>query len=139
MESEAVARLAVDAAIDKKALDPVVLNLEGQGAYADFLVILTGKNDRHVDAIALGVDEALIEERRCFGNEGMKGGKWVLLDYADVVVHIFAASARKRYNIEELWQDVPRLALDIPDECHAPSDLYEMDGEDVHTWRVEVE
>ena len=92
--SEQVARVIVDAAIDKKAIEPVIIDVRGKCDYADFLVVCSGRSDRHVDGIATGVDNEVVDLRSCISNEGQAGGQWVLLDYGDVVVHIFNGHKR---------------------------------------------
>lgn len=117
MNSTDMARLAAGAALDKKALDPVVLDLRQLSSVADFFVILTGTSDRHVQAVAQNVMDAF--EALCIkllGEEGTREGKWILLDYGEVVVHVFLESVREYYDIERLWIDAPNLDLEMPAE-----------------------
>jgi len=110
-----MARLAAGAALDKKALDPVVLDLRNLSSVADFFVILTGTSDRHAQAIAQNVIDAFEGIGvRLLGEEGEREGKWILLDYGEVVVHVFLESVREYYDIERLWIDAPNLDLDVP-------------------------
>lgn len=105
--------LAHQAAEDKKALDPVVLKIGKFSSIASYFLVAHGTSDRHVKAIAEHVDEALSEaEQRVWHVEGMREGRWVLLDYGDVVVHVFHHEARKFYNLERLWGiPVPKQQL----------------------------
>jgi ribosome-associated protein len=100
------------AAIEKKALDPILLELKELVSFTDYFLLLSGKSDRQVQAIAQGIEEALKKKGvRPLGQEGMLGGKWVLMDYEDVVVHIFLEPIRKFYDLEGLWIDAPRIHL----------------------------
>ena len=106
-------RLVVGAALDKKALDPQVLDLRGISSVAEYFVIVTGTSDRHVQAVAENVMDAFHAVGiKLLGEEGLREGKWVLLDYDEVVVHVFLEPVREYYDIERLWIDAPRLALD---------------------------
>jgi ribosome-associated protein len=111
-----MARLAAGAAMDKKALDPVVLDLREISSVADFFIILTGTSDRHVQAVAQNVMEAFDSLGiGLLGEEGLREGKWVLLDIGEIVVHVFLESVREYYDIERLWIDAPRLDIGEPD------------------------
>lgn len=123
--SRAAALTAVAAALDKKALAPVVLDVRGLASYADFIVLLSGTSDRQVAAIADGVVDALGKERkRPIGKEGGKGGQWTLLDFGDVIIHVFNHPVREFYDLESFWVDAPRLALDVPPEARVGQPLY---------------
>jgi ribosome-associated protein len=99
---------AADLLIDRKAEDITLLDLRGVSAATDFFLIATGRSDTHVSAIGDHVVEELKKEGvRPFGVEGMRGGRWVLLDYVDFVVHVFHPAAREFYQLERLWGDVP--------------------------------
>jgi ribosome-associated protein len=119
-ESLASAKAAVTAALDKKAVDPVLIDVCGRSSYADFIVVVSGRSDRQVDAIADGVCEALSARgRRPIGREGVRNGRWVLIDFGDVVVHVFYHPLREVFDIESLWIDAPRVKLQIPAEARA--------------------
>lgn len=108
-----MARLAAGAALDKKAFDPIALDLRQLSSVADFFVILTGTSDRHVQAVAHNVMEAFDALGiTLLGEEGLKDGKWILLDYGEVVVHVFLKPVREYYDIERLWIDAPSLDLE---------------------------
>ena len=123
--SRAAALSAVTAALDKKALAPVVLDVRGLASYTDFIVLLSGSSDRHVGAIADGVVDALAKERkRPIGKEGSKGGQWTLVDFGDVIVHIFYHPVREFYDLESFWVDAPRLPLEVPPEARVGPQFY---------------
>lgn len=108
-----VARLAAMAALEKKAEDLVVLDVQGLSSFTDFFVIMSGRSTRHVQGLAQAVDAALRHKKVKDGNtEGLNEGHWVLLDYNDVVVHIFYNEDRNFYDIEGLWHDAPRVEID---------------------------
>ena len=123
--SEQVARAIVEAAIAKKAIAPVVIDVRGNCDYADFLVVCSGRSDRQVDGIANGIDAEVVDMRDCLGQEGLANGQWALLDYGDVVVHIFNGVKRKEYNIEGLWKDAPRLDIEVPPELLETDEVYD--------------
>ncbi|NWF93378.1 MAG: ribosome silencing factor [Syntrophaceae bacterium] len=111
-DSKTKSLLCLKAAIEKKALDPVLLELKEISSFTDYFLLLSGKSDRQVQAIARAIEEALDERGiRPLGREGVPGGKWVLLDYEDVVVHIFLDPVRKFYDLEGLWIDAPQIDL----------------------------
>lgn len=96
-------------ALERKALDVVALDLRGVSSATDFFLLATGNSDIQVKAIA----DNLIDELKKFGArpmhvEGLQGGRWVLVDYVDWVVHIFHPAAREFYQLEHLWADAPR-------------------------------
>jgi len=115
---------ATAAAIATQGIDPALLDVSGMGAYTDYLLIVSGRSDRQVDALARAIEEELGRARiRPIGVEG-SGGRWILLDYADVVVHVFYPSVRNFYDLESLWADAPRVPLDVPPQQRASADLY---------------
>lgn len=123
--SRAAAFSAVAAALDKKALAPVVLDVRGLASYTDFIVLLSGGSDRQVAAIADAVVESLAKERwRPLGKEGGKGGQWTLLDFGDVIVHVFHHPVREFYDLESFWVDAPRLPLEVPPEARVGPHYY---------------
>ncbi len=112
MNSTDMARLAAGAALDKKALDPLALDLRGMSSVSEYFVILTGTSDRHVQAVAENIMEAFKSIGvKMLGEEGLREGRWVLLDYGEIVVHVFLEPVREYYDIERLWIDAPRLDL----------------------------
>ncbi len=118
--SRELAILCVKAALEKKAEDPVILDVRKYCSFTDFFVIVSGRSTRHVQGLAEAVEEKLRSKRLSSARtEGLNEGTWVLLDYSDVVVHIFYAETRKFYDIEGLWHDADRISID--DENAAPA------------------
>jgi len=111
-DSRRTAIAAARAALDKKAEEVVVLDLRGVSGYTDFLVIGSGSSDRQIEAIAESVEKELkLQGHRVVGSEGQRGGRWVLLDFGDVVVHVFHQDERMHYDLEGLWADAPRIEV----------------------------
>ena len=102
-------RRAADLALELKAVGVVVLDLRGISSATDYFVIASGTSDVQVKAIAEHVvDELKKDKVRPSHVEGMTGGRWVLLDYIDFVVHVFHPQARDFYQLENLWGDAPK-------------------------------
>jgi ribosome-associated protein len=117
-ESLLSAKAAIAAALDRKAIEPVLIDVCGRASYADFIAVVSGRSDRQVDAIAEGVCQAMSAlGRRPLGREGMRNGRWVLIDFGDVVVHVFHHPLREVFDIESLWIDAPRVKLQVPAEA----------------------
>ena len=101
-----VARLA----LDKKALDVVVLDVRGLASYAEFFVLMTAESEPQLNAIADYLEEKMkARGERALGIEGTQGGRWVLIDFGDVVAHVFYQDTRGFYDLEGLWADAPRV------------------------------
>lgn len=99
---------AVELLLDRKAEDVTLLDLRGVSSATDFFVIATGRSDTHVTSIADHlVDELRREGVRPAGVEGLRDGRWALVDYLDFVVHVFHPAAREFYQLERLWGDAP--------------------------------
>ena len=112
-DERALVRQVIEATLAHKALQVVALDVRERSSYADYLVIASGTSDRHVQAIAEGVAEALrTGPHRPIGTEGLREGQWALLDYGSVVLHVFHSYTRDVYRLEELWRDAPRLAVE---------------------------
>ena len=110
------------AALDHKAYDLVVLEMGGISSIADYFVICSGRSDTQVQAIADAIDENLRQRgERPLAVEGVPHGQWVLMDYGDVVVHIFYVPVREFYNLERLWVRAPRVELPEPFQSQARS------------------
>ena len=120
----ASANLALEAALEKKAIDPVLLDVQELCSYTAYLLVISGRSDRQVDAIAEGIREQMAVQKkvRPIGVEGIGSGQWALLDYGDIVVHVFYHPAREYYDLEGLWIDAPRVAIDVPDEARSTTD-----------------
>lgn len=105
MEKENQLSEAIEAALDKKAQDAVVLELEGLCSFTDYFLICTGTSTRHNQTIADSIEGTLKRQGvRPLHIEGHTEGEWILLDYVDFVVHIFSARAREFYDLERLWR-----------------------------------
>jgi ribosome-associated protein len=120
LASDSARELAVaiaTAALDKKAVGLEVLDVAGKVDYADFLVLMTGRSDRQVQALAQGIEESLRDKgKRPLSVEGLPHASWVLMDFGDVVVHVFQDDARSSYDLDGLWMDARRLPLPVPEE-----------------------
>lgn len=129
-EAMAVAVAAATAAADKLAIDVVAIDVSDRLAITDVFVIAAASNDRQVRAVVEGVEDRLRAEgvdrvRR----EGERDGRWVLLDYGEVVVHVLHVEDRAFYGLERLWKDCPALAL--PDEARGrPAGTVDADEDD---------
>ncbi|HEU4432277.1 MAG TPA: ribosome silencing factor [Pyrinomonadaceae bacterium] len=103
---------ALHAAGEKKAIDPVVLDLREIASFTDYFVIVSGQNERQVQAISDEVYEQLKKAGETAARvEGYKTAEWILLDYGDFVVHVFEQKARKFYDLERLWRESKRVQL----------------------------
>lgn len=121
--AEALRALAL--ALDKKALEPVLLDVRGLCTYASFQLVLSGRSDRQVDAIAEGIIVGMKADGvRPLSTEGKRSGQWALLDFGDVIVHVFHHPAREHYDLEGLWIDAPRVPIDVPAEARVAADDY---------------
>jgi ribosome-associated protein len=108
-----VALAVAEAALDKKAVNVEILDVAGKVDYADYVVVMSGTSDRQVNALARGIAEDVEKntKTKCLGVEGLPGGAWVLMDFGDVVVHIFHQDVRGYYDLESLWLDAARLPM----------------------------
>ena len=113
LEPREIALLAAEAAADKKAADIIVLDVAETLVITAYFVIATGASDRQVSSIADEIEDQLREKGgiKPIGREGQREGKWVLLDFGDVVVHVFQPEEREFYRLEKLWSDAPRVEL----------------------------
>lgn len=115
-EARRLALLVAAAGLDKKASGIEIIDVVGKVDYAEFLVLMSGRSDRHVHAIARGVEDDLRRQGRPpLSVEGLTGCTWVLLDFNDVVVHVFQQEARAYYDLEGLWIDASRVSLPATD------------------------
>jgi ribosome-associated protein len=98
------------AALEKKAFDITILELKKASSLTDYFLICSGRSDRQVQAIAQSIEEKMGKKgMRPLGEEGMREGRWVLMDYADVVIHIFYDQVRRYYDLDGLWIEAPRI------------------------------
>jgi ribosome-associated protein len=100
------------AALDKKGEDVVVLDVRGLTSYADYFVVVTADSDRQASAIADHVEQTMKQQGvGKVGVEGYESGRWILVDYGDVVAHVMNRESRGFYDLEGLWADAPRFAV----------------------------
>ena len=105
MDKEFQLSEAIEAALDKKAQDPIVIELGNICSFTDYFLICTGTSNRHNQSIADAIEDRLKQEGvRPLHIEGHAEGEWILIDYVDFVVHIFSARAREFYDLERLWR-----------------------------------
>lgn len=115
-ESRKRALMCVNASLEKKAKDLVILNVAEISAFADYFIICSGGSDRQVRAIASAIQEGLKKAGIMpLGVEGEAAGTWILLDYDDVIIHVFLDTVRAFYDLERLWAEAPRMA--VPDDA----------------------
>ncbi len=124
--SRHIALLAAKAGLEKKATGIEIIDVAGKVDYADFLVLMTGASDRNVAAIAREVDASLTKDGfPAMAIEGLPAGQWVLIDFVDVVVHVFQRDVRSLYDLDGLWMDAERVpvAVDTPRDDQSPSSV----------------
>ncbi len=114
--AKALAQKMAGLALDTKALDVVILDVRGMNSYADYFVIASGESERQVAAMADRIHVKVKEDEKLhpIGTEGHETGNWVLLDYGEVVAHLFFSEVRAFYDLEGLWADAPRLPVAPP-------------------------
>ena len=105
-------------ALDKKGIDVKILEIAKISSIADYLVLATGMSDKQVQAIADSVRKGLKKFGKALDIEGVREGKWVVIDYGDVLVHIFIDELRRYYDLDRLWGDAP--VIDIPEPPPVP-------------------
>lgn len=115
MTPESILSAIVDLASDRKAQDIVSMDLRAMSGFADYFLICSGRSDRQCkaihDAIHLGMksEYGLLPSRV----EGVSEGRWILMDYLDVVVHVFTPETRERYRLEQLWGEAPSTPFEV--------------------------
>ncbi|MGD0486238.1 MAG: ribosome silencing factor [Syntrophorhabdales bacterium] len=113
METKDLADAAGRLAVQKKAWDVVVLDLSGLTDIADYFVLASGTSERHVLTISEVIEHDMKEKGITpFSTEGYEEGRWVIIDYGDVVVHVFLESLRELYDLENLWIEAKRYVMD---------------------------
>jgi len=116
LDSKLFAEKIADLTFNKKGYDVRIIDLRSLATFSDFFVICSADSDTQVKAIADEVDKSLRDEGiKCWHKEGYMALSWVLLDYVDVVVHVFKKDAREFYNIEKLWGDAPSIEVVDPE------------------------
>jgi len=120
-EPRELALLAAEAAAEKKAEDLMVIDVAETLVITAYFVLATGRTDRQVRSIADEVEKVLRERAgvKPLGREGERDARWVLLDFGDVVVHVFQPDEREFYRLEKLWSDAPRVEL--PESLTSPT------------------
>ncbi len=107
-----VAALAADA---KQGEDLVALDVSGPLPLTDIFLLVTGRNERNVQAIAGEIEEKMLEVgAKTLRREGRAEGRWILLDFGDIIVHVFHEEDRLYYSLERLWKDCPAIPLELP-------------------------
>ena len=107
------ARLCLDIIQERKAIDPILMEVGRLTSFTDYFLVASGASSRQVQAISQHMARRLREEGfRPFGIEGEQEGHWVLMDYGDVVIHIFYQPVREFYDLEGLWTEAPRVESD---------------------------
>jgi ribosome-associated protein len=109
MTPEEIATAIASYASDRKAIDLVQMDLRGMIGYTDYFVICSGRTDRQTKAIHDGIYAGMKAEHGVLPRrvEGLPGGSWILMDYLDVVVHVFTPETREYYRLEQLWGEAP--------------------------------
>lgn len=117
MASPEKARRALSALVDARAREPVLLDMRNVTLITDYFLICHGTSNVHIRGLADAVVEALKGENlRPYGREGYDEARWVLIDYGDLIVHVFAEEERALYDLERLWDDAERLSTPAPRE-----------------------
>jgi len=107
-----VATILYQTAVDKKGEDIVLMDVSKVSGFADYFLIMSGRSTRHVQGLASALDEKMSRKRISnLKAEGLDEGHWVLLDFDDIIVHIFYHEERPVYDLEGLWHDAPRIDL----------------------------
>jgi ribosome-associated protein len=106
-----VALAIAEVGLENKALNVEIIDVRGKVDYSDYVVVMSGRSDRQVNALGRHIEEELKAKHsaRCLGVEGMPSGTWLLMDFGDVVVHIFHEDTRGYYDLETLWIDAARV------------------------------
>jgi len=114
LSPQAVVNIAVQAAEDKKAIDITVLDIREISVIADYFIICSGRSGTQVQAIVENIQERLERDNVVtLRREGFREGNWVLLDYGDVIIHVFRESERQFYNLERLWGDAQVVGVPV--------------------------
>lgn len=113
MQAKDCALIAAHYALEKKGLDLRLLEISELSSLTDYLMIVTGRSDRQVQAIAESIRLGLKKDHAILplATEGMSEGRWVLLDYGEVMIHVFQESVRQFYDLEGLWSDAPEVQV----------------------------
>lgn len=113
MEAKEKALASGRLAVDKKAVDVLTLELKGLTDIADFFVVVSGTSERHVKTVAEGIELGMKEKGLPpVSMEGYEEGRWIIIDYGDVIIHVFLDSLRELYDLENLWIEAKREKMD---------------------------
>jgi ribosome-associated protein len=142
IEPDTIASALAKVALDHRASDAAILDMRTLVDYTDVFVLLTGRNRRHVAALAEEIRQHAKKQLQvpCNGIEGLSASRWVLLDFGTVVVHLFDEPLRAFYNLDGLWGDAPRLPVPEGEEPADPDSTSDEDDdglEDVPTGEIE--
>lgn len=112
--ARALALAVAESGLERKAMNVEIIGVEGKVDYADFVVVMSGRSDRQVAALAKNIQGDVKAKlgTRCLSVEGLPKASWVLMDFGDVIVHIFHEDTRGYYDLESLWIDAPRVPVD---------------------------
>ena len=118
-------RTAVTAALDKKAIDLDVLEVGELTSIADYFILCSATSERQTAAIADGIVEKVRAEEKLkpLLVEGTTPGRWILVDFGDIIIHIFTEETRRFYGLERLWGDAPNVTAEFTGEAEAPRDV----------------
>jgi ribosome-associated protein len=109
-----LAQICASIALDSQAEELLILDVRGLSTFTDYFVIMNGKSTRHVQALAEAIEGAVRSKRvKASSAEGLNEGMWILLDFDDVIVHIFYHEQRKFYDLEGLWSQAKQVALEV--------------------------
>ncbi len=112
MQPKRIAELAWKAADDKQAVDPVLLDISRLTVIAHYFLIAHGNSDRHVRAIAQNIQDSLDQEKvRLWHKEGVAEGRWILLDFGTLIIHLFHRDVRAFYGLERLWGNARKVKV----------------------------
>ncbi len=112
-EARALALSIAAVALEHKALNVEIIDVRGKVDYSDYVVVMSGRSDRQVGALARNIEQDLnARGTRCIGVEGLPHASWLLMDFGDVIVHVFHEDARGYYDLETLWIDAARLSVE---------------------------
>jgi ribosome-associated protein len=112
--ARALLKVAAAAADAKQGEDLVALDVSGPLPLTDIFLLVTGRNERNVQAIAGEIEDQMIEAgAKALRREGRAEGRWILLDFGDIVVHVFHEEDRMYYSLERLWKDCPAIPLEL--------------------------
>jgi len=114
VDTPELSKLIAGIVSDQKALDIVEIDVRGKSSYADYLIVASGTSDRHVEAIAQNTSLTLKREHNltALSSEGLREGQWALVDFGDIILHVFHQYQRDEYQLEELWKHAPQARIE---------------------------